>query len=277
MQSYYVAASTGSQVITVATAGSVESNANGASGDLSEFYNTSCVVDVSGSSSSRSVTLSPTTANDLVWQSGDDTSSFSPSTTSMTVGSGFTMLQGNVSQGTFAQYKTGASTGSQAAFFQTSDSDSWESVAMAFKSALTGTAPPSTGIRVVNMYGEIFGNGTHTMYVPCSGNLLVGMWSSPNVIITSVSSTPSGTWSKGASVNSSGSVTAQIFYGQGMTCNSTLTITPTYSGSGPRCELSGHDGCRGRQFFSPRPGSNDHRKSDIGIYSRYRINHADNG
>ena len=231
LQTYYVAASAGSQVITVATSGSVQSNVDGASGDLSEFYNTSCVADASGSSSSRSVTISPAAANDLIWQSADDASTLTPSTTSMTVGPGYTMLQGNVSQGTFAQYNAGASAGSQTVSFQTSDSDSWQSAAIAFKSASTGTAPPSTGIRIVNMYGEIFGNSTHTMYVPCSGNLLVGMWSSPAVTIASVSSSPGGTWSKGASADNSTALLAQIFYGQGMSCSSGLTITPTYSGA----------------------------------------------
>jgi len=233
-ESYYVAPSTGSQVITVVTAGNLGSDPGEISGDLSEFYNTSCVVDASGSSSSRSVTLSPNTENDLIWQSGDDASTLTPATTSMTVGSGYTMLQGNISQGTFAQYTTGASTGPQSVSFQTSDSDSWQSVAIAFQSALTGAAPPSSGMRIVNMYGEIFGNSTHTMYVPCSGNLLIGMWSSPAVTISAISSSPAGTWSQGASsVHPSGEV-SQIFYGQGMNCSSTLTMTPTYSevGSG---------------------------------------------
>src|ERR1700680_2549203 len=44
LQTYYVAASTGSQIISVVTSGTVGSNPNQASGDLSEFYNTSCVV-----------------------------------------------------------------------------------------------------------------------------------------------------------------------------------------------------------------------------------------
>ena len=230
LESYYIAASAGSQVISVVTTGSVGSNTDEASGDLSEFYNTSCVADASGAASNRSVTLNPTAANDLIWQSADDTSNLSPTTTSITVGSGYKMLHGNVSQGTFAQYKTGASTGSQTVSFQTSDSDSWQSVAIAFKSALTGTAPPSSGIRVVNMYGEIFGNSTHTMYVPCSGNLLIGMWSGP-VTVASVSSSASGTWSAGANANyGDGTLLAQVFYGQGMNCNSTLTMTPTYTG-----------------------------------------------
>lgn len=232
LQTYYVAASTGSQIISIVTAGTVESNMDEASGDLSEFYNTSCVIDTSGSSSSRSVTLNPTVTNDLIWQSADDISSITPTITSMTVGSGYTMLQGNVSQGTFAQYKTGSSAGPQAVSFQTSDSDSWQSAAIAFKSALTGTAPPTSGIRVVNVYGETFGNSTHTMYVPCSGNLLIGMWSSPAVTISGAHSSPSGTWSPGSSSDEVGSLFAQIFYGQGMNCNSTLTMTPTYSGPG---------------------------------------------
>jgi hypothetical protein len=230
LQTYYVVASTGSQIISVATSGSLGGNTVEASGDLSEFYNTSCTVDGSGSSSSRSVTLSPIAANDLIWQAADDTSTLSPTTTSMTVGSGYTMLHGNTSQGTFAQYRVGALAGSQSVFFQTSDSDSWQSAAIAFRSALAGTAPPSTGIRVVNMYGEIFGDATHTMYVPCSGNLLIGMWSSPAVTISSVSSASSGTWSKGATSDELGALFAQIFYGQGMNCSSALTMTPTYSG-----------------------------------------------
>ena len=232
-ESYYVAASAGSQIISVVTAGSVGgSDMDDAGGDLSEFYNTSCVVDGSGSSSSRSITLSTTTANDLIWESGDDASTLTPTITSITVGSGYTMLHGNTSLGTFAQYQSGASTGSQTVSFQTSDSDSWQSVAIAFKSALTGTAPPSSGIRIVSMYAEIFGNNPHTMYVPCSGNLLIGTWSGVSVTISAVSSSPSGTWSPGASyVRPSGEVT-QIFYGQGMKCNSALTMTPTYSGVG---------------------------------------------
>lgn len=230
LETFYTTATAGSQIISLTTSGTVE-NSDNASGDLSEFYNTNCTVDVSGASSSRSITLSPTAANDLIWQSADDTSTLTPNITSMAVGSGYYMLQGNVSQGTFSQYKTGASSGSQSASFQTSDSDSWQSAAIAFKSAATGTAPPSTGIRVVNMYGEIFGNSTHTMYVPCSGNLLIGLWSSPLVIITGANSSSPATWSAGASsVGSSG--TAQVFYGQGMNCNSQMTMTPTYSVEG---------------------------------------------
>jgi len=149
----------------------------------------------------------------------------------MTVGSGYNMLQGNVSQGAFTQYKTGASAGLQSISFQTSDNDTWQSAAIAFKSALTGTAPPTSGIRVVNIYGETFsGSSTHTMYVPCSGNLLIGLWSSALVAVASINSNPSGAWSQGASTETGGSGVAQIFYGQGMNCNSTLTITPTYSG-----------------------------------------------
>ncbi len=232
LETFYTIASSGSQVISVTTAGNVGSNTDQASGDLSEFYNTTCAVDSTGASSSRSVNLSPTAANDLIWQSADDTSTIGPNISGMTVGSGYRMLQGNTSQGTFAQYKTGAAAGSQSVSFQTSDSDSWQSAAIAFKSAAAGTAPPSTGIRIINMYGEIFGNNTHTMYVPCSGNLLIGIWSSPLVTIAGANSSSSGTWSPGASsVRPSGEV-AQVFYGQGMTCSAGLTVTPTYSVQG---------------------------------------------
>jgi hypothetical protein len=228
IQSYYVSPSTGSQIISVITSGTVGSNTDEAGGDLSEFYNTTCTVDTSGSAAGRSVTLNPTTPNDLIWQSADDTSSIMPVITSMTVGSGYTMLHGNVAQGTFGQYKTGAATGAQTVSFQTSDSDVWQSVAIAFESGTAGTAPPSAGIRIVNMYGEIFGDSTHTMYVPCSGNLLVGLWGAPPVPISAISSSPSATWSTGASALNSSGAYAQIFYGQGMTCNSALTITPAY-------------------------------------------------
>ena len=56
LESYYVPASTGSQIVSVVTAGNVGSE-DAASGDLSEFYNTNCVADASGSSASRSVAL----------------------------------------------------------------------------------------------------------------------------------------------------------------------------------------------------------------------------
>jgi len=240
LETFYATASTGAQIVSITTAGTTSLvNTDAASGDLSEFYNTNCVVDASGSSSSRNVTLSPNAANDLIWQSGDDLTALTyiqgggealgPMITSMTVGSGYRMLQGNTSQGTFAQYKTGAAAGSQNVSFQTSDSDTWQSAAIAFKSAATGTAPPSTGMRIVNMYGEPFGNTTHRMYVPCSGNLLIGAWSSPLVTVTGAISSGAGTWSSGAV---SEHPIAQIFYGQGMSCSSEMTVTPTYSNVG---------------------------------------------
>ncbi len=113
---------------------------------------------------------------------------------------------------------------------------------------------------MVNMYGEIFGNSTHTMYVPCSGNLLIGMWSSPAVTIASVSSSPSGTWSAGANANYGGALLAQIFYGQGMNCNSTLTMTPIYTGpsSGGLNFLVMMD-VVGASDYRPRRGCNKHR------------------
>lgn len=241
LETFYTIASAGSQVITITT--KMPDNADLVSGDVSEFYNTSCAVDASGSSSSRSVTLSPTSTNDLIWQSADDVTALQyiqyggeaigPPITSMTAGTGYRMLQGNASQGTFAQYQAVGTAGSQTVAFQTSDTDTWQSAAIAFKSALTGTAPQSTGMRIVNMYGEMFGNTTHTMYVPCSGNLMIGLWSSPVVIISGASSSGSGSWSGGAyTTNSNSNLVAQIFYGQGMNCSSQMSVTPTYSVQG---------------------------------------------
>jgi hypothetical protein len=227
LATYRGIATAGSQVITATT--------SGGSGTVSfrgvELYNSDCTSDVSNTSATRSVTLTTTVSGDYLYHAAVDVTTLTPTITSMATSSGGTVLSANRS-GTFAQYKVTGSSGSQTTSFTTSDSDTWESTAIALKPASTGTAPSSTGIRVIGLQGEAFGTTTHTMQVPCAGNLLVGVWSSAAVTLSALSSSPSNTWSTGQSVtNAGGPDIGQIFYSSNATCSNTLTLSPTYSGT----------------------------------------------
>ena len=229
VESYYVQPTVGTSSVTIVTTGF--SSQNSASFDLTEFAGTACTVRSSTASATKSVSLTSVVSGDIVWMASTDVSSLTPTITAMHSAVNFSTMTENVSQGTFSEYAVGVS-GSVSAAFTSSDSDSWNSVAIDFTSGSGGTLPASTGIRIINMYGEAYGKTTHTMQVPCQGNLLIGMWSSGATNLSALSSSPSNTWSLGNSTNTSnGEEYAQVFYAANPTCSGSLTLSPTYGGT----------------------------------------------
>lgn len=250
-ESYYGIATAGSTNVKVLMSAD-SSSALDAGGTLSEFYNTSCTTDVTGSNATtaKSVSLTTTLANDLIWegsvaQSATATAT-SPLATSITRGSGYTMLSANNWSGIMAQFQVISGTGSQTAAFTSSDSTSWNTLAIALKASSTGTAPSGTAMRIKRLMSENYGLGgsssvTHTMNIPCDGNLIVGAWTSASVTITSsTTSSPSNTWTVETSGTSSGDnpinnntsgAYSQIFWAANASCSNTATVSPVYSGS----------------------------------------------
>lgn len=248
-ESYYGIATAGSTNVKVLMSAN-SSSALDAGGTLSEFYNTSCTTDVTGSNATtaKSVSLTTTLANDLVWegsvaQSATATAT-SPLDTSITRGSGYTMLSANNWSGIMAQFQVISGTGSQTAAFTSSDSTSWNTLAIALKASSTGTAPSGTAMRIKRLMSENYGLGsnsstTHTMQIPCDGNLIVGAWTSATVSITSsTTSSPSNTWTTETSGTSSGDnpisnttsgAYSQIFWAANASCSNTATVTPTFN------------------------------------------------
>ena len=219
----------GTRVITVPFTGNV--GISSMSAVVSEYYNvaTTTAIDTSGSAAGQSINLTTAVDGDLIWQAGNDITTLDPNLTSITKGSGFTLLTANREGGKVAQYQVQGTHGAVTAAFTTSGSDAWQSVAIALKPGSVGTAP-GPGIRIVHVQHELFNAATHTVQFPSTGNLLVGTWTSPDVTITAITDGNSNTWSTGVS-SIQGGDTAQIFYAANATPGTDLTISPTYSGA----------------------------------------------
>jgi hypothetical protein len=232
LSGWYTTGAAGTTTIKINTSGSSASGSITAfSVKISEIYNSNCTLDTSGSASaSKSVSLS-TTTTDFLWEASDDMSNLDPGLTSITAGTGFTLLSANREAGAVAQWNPSAPSGSNTCTLTTSGSDTWSSICMAFQAASGGTAP--SGMYVNHIQAEWYDTSSHTMQFPCSGNLEVAEWASQQQTLT-ISDSGGFSWNAGPEVVAPGSTdgAAQIPWGTGGTCSSTETITPTYSQSG---------------------------------------------
>jgi hypothetical protein len=231
---YILNATAGTSVITIPfshVGGAIDS----ISAVCSEFsgVQTSGAIGPTGSVSSATpvnITLSGSpTSGDLVWMWGADIATLDPSLTSITKGTNFTLLTANRECGKVAQYSI--STTSTTAGLTVSGSDTFNAVALTLHAASAGTN--HTGIHIDCMQGELYGATTHTAQFPCTGNLLVGSWTSPDVTITGISdSNGNSGWTTGTSANNGASAFySQIFYCPNATTSGDMTISLTYSGA----------------------------------------------
>jgi Concanavalin A-like lectin/glucanases superfamily len=177
---------------------------------VSEFYNvaTSNAFDGSAASAtSRTAgTITTTAAGDLTYEWGASLSSSNINGgafngTSITGGTGFTLLSADLQVGSGDQYQIQPSAGSVTPTFSASGSAIWGSVAIALKSATAGTAPPS-GIRIVHLQHTLLQAvraqnrpDPIVMQFPSSGNLLVGLYNAASPHITRVTDSRGNTWS----------------------------------------------------------------------------------
>jgi hypothetical protein len=221
----------GTQVITVTfTVGAVDS----ASFSLQEWRNVQTIgaIGPTGSDSSTSPSITPSgaiTAGDLVWMFGTDITTLTPSLTgSIAAGTNFSLYCADRKQGRFVQTSVTQS-GSGACTLSVPGTDSWNSVLFVLHSASAGNALPA-GIKVQTVQFLYYGTTSQVHQVPCFGNLLVGMWSAPDVSIT-VTDSNSNTWNAGTTKTNGTSSLAQICYAPNLTASPTMTLTATYSGS----------------------------------------------
>jgi hypothetical protein len=246
---YALGAKSGTQQIVVHFTGSSSSNEY-PQGVVSEFYNvaTLSALDGSGSSSSsRTDSLTTTTAGDLIYQWGIDFSDTNSNGgnyngTNITAGPGFTLLSADLQVGSADQYQVQSTKGTVAATFTASGSATWGSLALALKSASAGTAPPP-GIRIVHIQHTLLCSvysGQNrprpiVMQFPSSGNLLVASFNSGDVTVAGVSDAAGNTWSvpSSAVTPGGGDVTpAQIVYAANAVTSSTLSgITAKLTGT----------------------------------------------
>ncbi len=217
---------------------------------VSEFYNivSASALDGSSSSSNSRTTgsITPTIAGDLVYEWGVDVSATDPNYgiqfngTSITAGTGFTLLSADLQTGSADQYKVQSTTGSITPTFTASGTDTWAAVAMALKACACGTPPPN-GIRIVHVQHTMIAWPGHsspvTLQFPSSGNLLVGLFTGTIAFIGTITDSGGNTWTSAASTPGDVNIantSAQIVYAANATTGPTLgsiatTLNPACS------------------------------------------------
>lgn len=218
----------GTQVITITFNGAANSPSI-SSIKVSEFFNVATVSPFRAfgtftGTGAAAVTLSAT-AGDLVYEFGSDTAAEFPNVATITAGAGFKQLYADREAGTFGEYSTTATNGT----FTHAGTDIWNAVAVALKPAAAGSAPAS-GIRVVKSEFHQFDSTSTVRQTPCTGNLLVANWTSPDVTLT-ITDSNSNTWLSAGTGTAANGLKNQTLYAANATCSDTMTMTATYSGA----------------------------------------------
>ena len=217
----------GTQKVTV-TFGGLSGAPGHAQGVISEFYNVaSASAEDGGSSSASSRTagaITTTADGDLIYQWGAAISDATDNGgtyngTSITAGSGFTLLSADLQVGSADQYQVQTAAGVITPTFSASGSSTWGSLALALNSAPGGT-PPASGARICNVQYTLIA-APHSqnritptvLQFPSSGNLLVGLLSTVGEQITGMTDNAGNAWASAvAYTNGIGVQTAQIVY-----------------------------------------------------------------
>jgi hypothetical protein len=141
--------------------------------------------------------------------------------------------------GSADQYYVQPSAGAITPSITTSGSATWGSLALALQSASAGT-PPSSGIHIVHIQHTLLAAAIAqnrrtpiVMQFPCSGNLLVGLYNSGDVSVSSVTDSASNNWvSAGPTLGGNQGAVAQILYADNASTSPTLGgITVTLTGT----------------------------------------------
>jgi hypothetical protein len=235
---YVLGTTAGTASISIAMSGTPASNQWSAlSAVVSEVRNCNTSVGGNGTlntaatGSAINLTLGSAPASgDMVWAAFFDVSATEggslPQDTTLTVGSGFTALSSQKTFGKIAEYDT--STTSTTVPVTYSGTNPIIGVAIVIKQGPAGTAP--SGKYIDHYSVEQPASATQAFNFPCGGNLIVGLMGTGSATITSITGS-SGTWSTG--VNDTTNEVSQIVYATGVTCSSSLTVTPTFSTAPP--------------------------------------------
>jgi hypothetical protein len=213
---------------------------------LSEWYNiaTSSAADGSAGASAQGPTIatgafSTAVDGDLIYQvalcDGQARTGDQPLLSSVTKGSGFTLAGADLLDGNAAQYTVQTTAGSINPTMTVSGIDFYNTVAIALKSAPAGTAP-ATGIRIVHVQSiNAFRNNGGTtipLQFPCTGNLILVMWSGFRTGVGSVDCTgvADGTntyVATGAAHANEQAGATRIYYASNATTSPDLALTLT--------------------------------------------------
>jgi len=217
---------------------------------VSEFYNVATANAIDGSVGTSVAiapgvaagSLTPSSDGDLVYQYAIDlakgTLGGSDPNTGITAGTSFTLLSACRELGAVAQYRVQASHAAiNPKLTVSGNTDHFNTVAIALKSAAAGSAPPP-GIRIVHKY-DLLPTLPATLQFPSSGNLLVVGFTvtTDQVHVSSVTDSLGNAYTNPLSVGN-----PQMFYAASANSDPTLTITIVASGSsGPRQDVTMYD------------------------------------
>jgi hypothetical protein len=210
---------------------------------LAEFYNVamSSPVRTTNGSSTGTTTISSgavvPTAGDLIYMCMIDSAgqNANRNVTQITKSTGFTFMTCGIQWGYCTQYQI--STGSVSVnptIAVGGSGDTFNCITVVFIPATTssGTAPPSSGIRVLGIQHELMSAGanpTTFMRWPTRGNLLVLSTtfqpSAQNV--SAVTTSPALTWTKAPDPSGTGAYGQYWYAANVTTATDTMTITPT--------------------------------------------------
>jgi hypothetical protein len=206
--------------------------------NASEWFNLTCTLDGSSAASGNSATLSagsiPTTTDgDLIYQAAEEdgaagseswTQGASPwAFLSATRGIAFA----NIPQA--AQYQVQATHGAINPTMSMNSADSWTSVAVALKSASSGT-PPAPGIRIVHLQEESIppaNFGPMNLQFPSTGNLLItASIDGPGFDVAGISDSNGNTHTQiGTQFSNAASGDVQTFFAANANTSTSLAIS----------------------------------------------------
>jgi chitodextrinase len=243
VSTFCVLPSTGARVLTITFSGGMPQYVSLI--NASEWFNLSCSLDGSSSNSNflasvSTPSFSTSSDGDLIYQTAEEDGStgseqWIQGASPWSLLSASRGLSGaNLPQAT--QYQIQATHGSITPSFQISIADSWNSVAVALRSASSGTPPPP-GIRIVHMQEESIPPGQSSpipLQFPSSGNLLITASNDgPDFDISRISDSNGNAHTQIGSALNDGSVSGdvQTFYAANAVTSSTLAITFLMTGS----------------------------------------------
>lgn len=217
---------------------------------VSEFYNVATSNAIDGSIATSASTapgivagsFSTSTDGDLIYQYAIDlangTLGGSAPDTGVTAGTNFTLLSACRVLGAIAQYQVQPSHAAiNPALNVSGNTDHFNTVAIALKSAFAGSAPPP-GIRIVHKY-DVLPTLPATLQFPSTGNLLVvGLTvTTDQVMVSSVTDSAGNTYTNPLAAGN-----PQLFYAGAANSDQTLRITIVAGGSsGPRQDVTMYD------------------------------------
>ncbi len=227
----------GASVVTVAFSGGTPTSV---SGGCFEYYNIaatgaddgSCSGNGSGTTVACNTAITTTSADDLIFQYAIEDGTQNPINSWTAGASPWTPLILDTYSDQAFQYQAQPAAGSITPSLKLSPSQTWNTIAIALKSASGGTAPPA-GIRVNTVFHGLITSTTGSPFsvqFPTTGNLIVAAWiGGPTVDVTSITDSNGNAYTVPAASANDLSGDVQICHADNATPSLGLELTVSFA------------------------------------------------